>query len=175
MTRARAVLRLAAAMSAFALLAAACSDSGPAATPTTTTVVTTTTAAPTTTAGPLYHATIRRTENNVPHILADDMGSLGFGYGYAISEDHLCTLADVVNQVNSEQAKYHGPDALPQDVVYKAIDLMGNARAEFDAMDAELQSVIRGYAGRIQRLPRQGGGRWGERLVQWCRLGTPDR
>ncbi len=133
-------------MSAFALLAAACSDSGPAATPTTTTVVTTTTAAPTTTAGPLYHATIRRTENNVPHILADDMGSLGFGYGYAISEDHLCTLADVVNQVNSEQAKYHGPDALPQDVVYKAIDLMGNARAEFDAMDAELQSVIRGYA-----------------------------
>lgn len=139
-------LRLAAATAAFTLLAAACSDSGPATAPTTTAVVTTTTVSPTTTAGPLYHATIRRTENNVPHILADDMGSLGFGYGYAISEDHLCTLADVVNQVNSEQAKFHGPDALPQDVVYKAIDLMGTSRAEFDAMDTDLQSVIRGYA-----------------------------
>jgi len=101
--------------------------------------------ATTTTAGPQYHATVSRTESNVPHITADDMGSLGFGYGYAFSEDHLCTLADVIVQVNSEQAKYHGT-GIDQDVVYKAIDLMGKARTDFEGLRPELQDLIRGYA-----------------------------
>jgi len=101
--------------------------------------------ATTTTAGPQYQATISRTESNVPHITADDMGSLGFGYGYAFSEDHLCTLADVIVQVNSEQAKYHGT-GIAQDVVYKAIDLMGKAHTDFEGLRPELQDLIRGYA-----------------------------
>ena len=41
-----------------------------------------------------YEATIRRTAHGVAHIAADDLGSLGFGQGYAFAEDHLCTLAD---------------------------------------------------------------------------------
>ncbi len=136
--------RLIAVAAAFALLATACSGSDSASEPTTTT--TATTVATTTTTGPRYRATIRRTENNVPHILADDMGGLGFGYGYAFGEDDLCSLADVIVQVNSERAKYHGPSELPTDVVYKAIDLMGRARAGFDALDPDLQDLIRGYA-----------------------------
>jgi len=135
--------RLLAALVAFTMLAAACSDSDSSAPPTTTTPPTT--VATTTTTGPRYRATIRRTENNVPHITADDMGSLGFGYGYAFSEDHLCTLADVIVQVNSEQAKYHGT-GVEQDVVYKAIDLKGRARTDFDGLQPDIQDLIRGYA-----------------------------
>lgn len=141
------IIRALAVAIAFTVVAAACSGSESASEPTTTTVATTTTAvATTTTAGPQYQATIRRTENNVPHILADDMGSLGFGYGYAFSEDHLCTLADMVVRSNSERAEYHGPDELETDVVYKAIDLLGQSRVEFDGLDTELQDLIRGYA-----------------------------
>lgn len=138
--------RLIAIIAAFTLLATACSGSDTASEPTTTTTAITSTTVATTTTGPRYRATIRRTENNVPHILADDMGGLGFGYGYAFSEDDLCSLADVIVQVNSERAKYHGPSELPTDVVYKAIDLMGRARVEFDHLDPDIQDLIRGYA-----------------------------
>ncbi len=93
-----------------------------------------------------YAATIRRTEHNVPHITADDLGSLGFGYGYAFAEDHLCSLADAIVQANSEAASVFGDDHLAADAVYAALDITGAARNEFDGQDAELQSVIRGYA-----------------------------
>jgi len=151
---------------AFTLIAAACSDSNSAAEPTTTTSAPATTVVTTTTTGPQYRATIRRTENNVPHILADDLGSLGFGYGYAFSEDQLCSLADVIVQVNSQQAKYHGPDYLPSDVVYKAIDLLSDARAEFDGFDPDLQSVIRGYAAGYNTYLEEVGA---DGISGWCR------
>ena len=47
-------------------------------------------------AGDTYRAEIRRTSYNVAHIKADDMGSLGFGEGYALAQDHLCSVADQV-------------------------------------------------------------------------------
>ncbi|MGK2928298.1 MAG: penicillin acylase family protein [Acidimicrobiales bacterium] len=93
-----------------------------------------------------YEATIARTEHNVPHISAGDVGSLGFGYGYAFAEDHLCSLADVIVQANSEAASHHGEEHLTQDVVYAALDVAGAARADFDGLEPELQDVIRGYA-----------------------------
>lgn len=93
-----------------------------------------------------YEATIARTEHNVPHITAGDLGSLGFGYGYAFAEDHLCSLADVIVQANSEAASHHGEEFVAQDVVYAALDVAGTARVEFDDLEPELQDVIRGYA-----------------------------
>ncbi len=156
--------RLLAALVAFTMLAAACSDSGSSAPPTTTTTPPTTVAT-TTTTGPQYRATIRRTENNVPHITADDMGSLGFGYGYAFSEDHLCTLADVIVQVNSEQAKYHGT-GFEQDVVYKAIDLKGRARTDFEGLQTDIQDLIRGYAAGYNSYLEEVGP---DGVSGWCR------
>lgn len=41
-----------------------------------------------------YHAQIRRTQDGIPHIKADDWGSLGYGFGYVQAQDDLCTLAD---------------------------------------------------------------------------------
>lgn len=93
-----------------------------------------------------YVATIARTEHNVPHIIADDLGSLGFGYGYAFAQDHLCSLADVIVQANNEAASFHGEDFLAQDTVFAALDVAGEARAEFDGLDIGLQSTIIGYA-----------------------------
>jgi acyl-homoserine-lactone acylase len=56
------------------------------------------------------HATIRRTSHGIPHVLANDFASAGFGYGYAFAQDNLCVLAREYVKVNGEQSRYFGPD-----------------------------------------------------------------
>lgn len=155
---------------AGALVLAACSGDDDAAAPSPTTVAVTepaatappattaaTTAPPTTVAEPefTYQASIRRTAHNIPHITADSYGSLGYGYGYAFAEDHLCSLADVIVQVRSEAASFFGPGDgdrwVDQDAVYEAMDLYGRAGTEFDGADTQLQDMVRGYAAGYNR------------------------
>jgi acyl-homoserine-lactone acylase len=56
-------------------------------------------------------ATITRTEHGIPHVVADDFASLGFGHGYAAAEDNLCNLADTLITGRGERSKHFGPDA----------------------------------------------------------------
>lgn len=55
--------------------------------------------------------TIRTTEYGIPRILADDFKGLGFGYGYAIAREQLCTLADTYVTSRGERSLYFGADA----------------------------------------------------------------
>ena len=57
-----------------------------------------------------YQAEIRRTEYGIPHILAKEWGSLGFGVGYAFAEDNLCLMADTFLTVNARRSQWLGPD-----------------------------------------------------------------
>lgn len=66
---------------------------------------------------PSYSATITRTEHDIPHIVANDWGSLGFGSGYAAAETTICTLADTVLTARGERSKYLGPKATYDDQV----------------------------------------------------------
>ena len=143
-------LRVAAVLVVFGIVSAACSgdddatsdttadttadsrgpstSATPASSPPETATTETAATQPATTEAPFkYQATIRRTSYNIPHITADDFGSLGYGYGYAFAEDHLCSLADVVVQARSEAASFFGPGTddvwLNQDLVYEALDL----------------------------------------------------
>ena len=52
-----------------------------------------------------YDVTIRRDGHGVPHIVAGDFGSLGYGEGYAFAQDHACTLADQVLRARGERAR----------------------------------------------------------------------
>jgi acyl-homoserine-lactone acylase len=56
-------------------------------------------------------ATIRRTPHGIPHIEARDYAGLGYGYGYALAEDNLCTIAEQYVTVRGERSRYFGPDA----------------------------------------------------------------
>jgi acyl-homoserine-lactone acylase len=183
----RSTRRAGALLLAGALVAAACSgddDTAPAATddatPTTAAETTApdTTApevtAPETTAAPevedaTYTATIRRTADGVPHVLADDLPSLGFGHGYAFAEDHACSLADAVVQVRSEAARWFGRGTddrwVDQDLVYLALDLQGRGAAGFDAAAPELQDQIRGYAAGFNHYLEEVGG---DALAGYC-------
>ncbi len=46
----------------------------------------------------------------MPHVLADDFPSLGFGIGYAFAEDNLCTLMDYTVTVRGERSRWFGPE-----------------------------------------------------------------
>lgn len=52
--------------------------------------------------------TIRTTEYGIPRILADTPTGLGYGYGWAIASQQLCTLADTYTTVRGERSKYFG-------------------------------------------------------------------
>ena len=86
-----------------------------------------------------YEVTIRRDGHGVPHIVAADFGSLGYGEGYALAQDHACTVADQVLRARGERARHFGRgerDAhLASDVVARAFSTPDDAQP---ALDAEL-------------------------------------
>ena len=60
---------------------------------------------------PTYDVTVRTTEYGIPHISAKDYGSLGYGYGYSLAAETICTLADTYTTVRAQRSKYFGPEA----------------------------------------------------------------
>jgi len=55
-------------------------------------------------------ATIRRTEHGIPHVIAGDWGGLGLGYGYALAQDQICTVADSYVTVRADRSRWFGPE-----------------------------------------------------------------
>ncbi len=97
-------LRLAAATISCGLVAALMSTWQAEAAPTAGSSAPTTTGA----AASPYRATITRTKHGVPHIVAKDFGSLGFGSGYAAAGTSICTLADTVLTARGQRSRYLG-------------------------------------------------------------------
>ncbi|GAB3768772.1 acyl-homoserine-lactone acylase [Nocardioides ginsengisegetis] len=64
-----------------------------------------------------YEATIRTTRHGIPHITADNFGSLGFGSGYAAASASVCTLADTLITARGQRSKWFGPDGTYNDQV----------------------------------------------------------
>ena len=60
-----------------------------------------------------FSVEIRRTQDGVPHIKADNWASLGYGYGYVQAQDNLCTLADGFISFRGERSANFGADARP--------------------------------------------------------------
>ncbi|MEZ0578510.1 penicillin acylase family protein [Nocardioides sp. MH1] len=67
-----------------------------------------------------YHATIQITDHGIPHITADDWGSLGYGSGYAVADSSICNLADTLLTARGERSKYLGPNGRYADMVTPA-------------------------------------------------------
>ena len=119
---------------------------------------------------PRYSAEIRRGSHGVPHITAKDMGSLGFGEGYAFAQDHLCSLADQVVKVRGERARFFGPGEnnrhLNSDIAFRALGIYEQARSMLQSMPKEQREIIEGYvAGYNQYLSEVGS----NGVAGWCR------
>jgi acyl-homoserine-lactone acylase len=113
-----------------------------------------------------FKATVRRTTAGVPHVKADTLGGMGYGYGYSFAEDNLCILEEEILTVRGERAKWFGeaPYDLGQtssksnissDAVYKMLATKEIADKVKAGLDAEMQSVVRGFAAGVSRYVRE--------------------
>jgi acyl-homoserine-lactone acylase len=84
--------------------------------------------------GTRFRATIVRTTYGVPHITADNFGSLGYGYGYALASDYLCTMARIYVTVQGDRSRYFGP--------YNEVNEPGGGRVKNLYSDIFWRSVI---------------------------------
>jgi acyl-homoserine-lactone acylase len=88
-------------------------------------------------------ATIRYTEHGIPHILAEDYESLGFGTGYAAARDTVCAIADGVVTTRGERSRFFGPDGRPD----------GSLSSASSNRVSDL--YFRGVAATVERLTRR--------------------
>ncbi|MFN6122049.1 MAG: penicillin acylase family protein [Actinomycetes bacterium] len=159
--------RLAAGLAAALAVLAACNDDGADESAATTTaetvddtaaVAATEPPAPTTTVFDGYVAQVTRTEFGIPHIVADDWGSLGFGQGYTFAEDRACTLLDQVIKVRGERATWFGAgedDAnLNSDLAYRHLGLRDAAPERFADQPEHLHEFVTGYVAGFNELLR---------------------
>ncbi|MEQ1567909.1 MAG: penicillin acylase family protein [Myxococcota bacterium] len=147
------------------LLALACEkDPEETTDPTEPTVDTHTTPTPPTLPPEPLGVTIHRTTHGVAHVTADDLHGIGFGTGYAYTEDNRCLLAQRLAEVDGELSAQLGAEAsieIPvHAMVVRAIDSDRFYRgwydrdaivAAFDAGPAEVRELAQGYADGINR------------------------
>jgi len=120
-----------------------------------------------------YRATITRTTHGIPHIVARDWGSLGFGSGYATARTEICNLADIVVTARGQRSRWFGPDAKYDDRVsmsgsnFQADALVRDlhARKVVEKLlaskagpGAEARAMVKGYAAGVNRYIRAIGG-----------------
>ena len=55
-----------------------------------------------------YRAEITRTEYGIPHIKAEDWGSLGYGHGYAFAQDNYCVLMQEIVRAEGKSLEQLG-------------------------------------------------------------------
>ena len=98
-----------------------------------------------------YNVTIRWTAHGVPHVRAEDWGSLGYGFAYSVATDAVCTLAREFVNVAGEQSKFFGPEEgrREADIFQKSVitdTALANAAARVPKEMAALQDgYIAGY------------------------------
>lgn len=101
-------------------------------------------------ATPKYEVEIRRTTNGVAHITGADLPSVAYGSGYAVAEDHGCTIAEQILKVRSERASFWGAGEsdvhLNSDLAYKHIGVYQKAAEHFDELPEDVRETIVAYA-----------------------------
>ncbi len=112
--------------------------------------------------GAQYQVAITRTQYGIPHITANDWGSLGYGHGYAYAQDNYCVMMRGIVVANGQSAEYFGAEAgnLNNDFVYKYLNnTTGSISAAqfFDSQPENLKQLLAGYIAGVNRYFRETG------------------
>lgn len=120
------------------------------------------------TSTPLEHfkANVRRTSLGIPHVKAETLGGAGYGYGYVFAQDNLCILLEEILTVRGERAKWFGDvpydlgntssrSNVSSDAVYRMLMTPEVVQKSREALDPEMQSMVRGYAAGVSRYVRE--------------------
>ena len=123
-----------------------------------------------------YQAEIVWTEYGIPHVTADDWGSLGYGYGYAYAQENYCTVMREYVNAAGESARYFGDEGdLSSDFVFRLLNDDERIQRLFDSFPENLQENFRGYAAGLNRYLAETGvdalaeGEEGCRGADWVR------
>ena len=115
----------------------------------------------------VYRATIKRTEHGIPHIVAKDYGSLGFGHGYATAETSICSLADTLLTARGERSRYLGPNRRYNDQV-----TLNATNEQTDALLTDIHN--RRVVEKLLRDPKRGPGAEAKAIVRGYVAGIND-
>lgn len=98
----------------------------------------------------VFDALLYRTEGGIPHIVADNWRSIGYGTGYAAAEDHFCEQARNVLKFRGELSANFGGDKenRDSDFFYKLLEKEG---IYDEPIDAEFDDLFAGYAAGFNR------------------------
>jgi acyl-homoserine-lactone acylase len=99
-----------------------------------------------------YDAALHRTEGGIPHIIANDWGSIGYGTGYAAAQDHFCEQSRNILKFRAELAANLGAgednENLDSDFFFKLLQDQGLYNEE---IDSEFEEIFAGYAAGFNR------------------------
>ncbi|MEM1155846.1 MAG: penicillin acylase family protein, partial [Pseudomonadota bacterium] len=118
----------------------------------------------------LFASSIRRTEYGIPHIQADDWGSLGYGFGYAYSQDNFCILMKQIVIASGRTAELMGEEAgdIEQDLFW--VFLNGSRETFYNETIADtpqrVLDLTGGFAQGVNRYLQDTGV---ENLAESCR------
>ena len=90
---------------------------------------------------------IRRDTFGVPHILADDEEDAGFGFGFAMAEDHAVEIGRRYLQARGEAARHFGPGDADSDFAMRRLDNRAAARLAYaEQTGRRFRAWLRGFA-----------------------------
>ena len=101
-----------------------------------------------------YQADIVWTEYGIPHITADDWGSLGYGSGYALAKENYCVLMKEYVWAKGESARYLGDEGdIDSDFVYKMLNSDERIQRMIDGLPDYIVELTEGYVANRYSCP----------------------
>ncbi|VVE06594.1 Acyl-homoserine lactone acylase PvdQ [Pandoraea iniqua] len=111
-----------------------------------------------------YRAQIERTTDGMPHIVANDWGSLGWGAAYVQAQDDLCTMAQAFVTYRGDRSRYFGAqgkqptastlgdlDNLDSDVFFRLVADNARLQAYREAQTPQFRELVEGFAAGYNR------------------------
>jgi len=103
-----------------------------------------------------YSVDIRWTSYGIPHVLADDWGSLGYGFAYASAVDGVCVFARELVTANATMSEYFGPsdEHYASDVFHRSVMTAERMAHHRSALSAEVVEYNAGFTAGYNRYLR---------------------
>ena len=101
-----------------------------------------------------YNVDIRWTSYGIPHVKADDWGSLGYGFAYATATDGICVFAREVVRANGTLSADFGEsdENLASDTFYRAVITPERVMKNAAAMSKNMRDYGAGFVAGYNRF-----------------------
>lgn len=110
---------------------------------------------------PTYAAEIRRSDYGIPHIRANDWGSLGYGFGYAYAEDNFCVAMREIVYATGRSAELMGEaeGSVESDFLFRYLngDKADFKREFVDGLPQFVRDLAEGYTRGMNRYLEETG------------------